>query len=160
MLLSSFSSANLLAVPRRHPRQVGFNSRTQVYLVPSLGEYTDRELEAYFTTEQDNKRNQLDIVNNVTNARTRGINAVGICIRGLEYLVNPRLNQERKIAKERHWDAILDEQQRQWDAGVLPTNWDAIAKVSLQSSKKSHDRAQMMGEKDVVTTRGQEARGA
>ena len=153
---SSFpSSTNLLAVPPRprRPRQVDFNSRAQMYLVPSLSEYTDGEIKACFTNNQDNKRNQLDIVNNVTKARMHGPTAEGICVRGLEYLVDPKLVQERKIAKERHYDAILDEQDRQWDADVFPTDWDAIAKVSLQSSKKSRDRAQMMGAKDAVIAR-------
>ena len=163
MSSTSSSPANLAAVPtaatavvpllRHRSRQVGFNIRTQVYLVPSLSEYTDEELEACFTTEQDTKRNQRDIVNNVTKTRMHGPAAEGICVRGLEYLVDPKLVQERKIAKERHYDAILDEQDRQWDADVFPTDWDAIAKVSLQSSKKSRDRAQMMGAKDAVIAR-------
>ena len=151
---SSSSSANLLAVPPRpRPRQVGFNRRTQIYLVPSLGEYTDEELEACFTTEEDTKRNQLDIVDDVTKARMHGPAAEGICIRGLEYLVDPQAVQERKIAKERHYDAILDEQDSQWDAGVFPTDWDAIAETSLCTSQESRDRAQMMGAKDAVTAR-------
>ena len=137
----------------RLPRQVGFNGRTLVYLVFSLDEYTGQELEACFTTDQDNERNQLDIINNVTKVRMHGPTAEGICIRGLEYLVDSRLYRERKIAKERHYDAILDEQNRQWDANVLPTDWDAIAKVSLQSSKKSREKAQMMGAKDAVIAR-------
>ena len=164
MSSASSSPANLAAVPsaatavvplpRRHrSRQVGFNSRTQVYLVPSLGEYTDEELEACFTTEQDTKRNQRDIVTSTTGARTHGINAEGICIRGLEYLVNPSDVQDRQAAKERHYDAILDEQDRQWDAGVFPTDCDAIAKASLCTSQDSRDRAEMMGAKDAVIAR-------
>ena len=126
-----------------------------VYLVPSLDEYTGQEFETCFTTDQDNKRNHLDIINNVTKVRMHGptCTAEDICIRGLEYLVDSRLYRERKVAKERHYDAILDEQNRQWDANVLPTDWDAIAKVSLQSSKKSRDKAQMMGAKDAVLAR-------
>ena len=117
------------------------------------GEYTDEELEACFTTEQDNKRNQLDIVNNVTGARTHGVNAEGICIRGLEYLVNPSDIQDRRTVKERHYDAILDEQDRQWDEDVFPTDCDAIAKVAIANSQDSRDKAQMVVAKDAVVAR-------
>ena len=112
-------------------------------------EYTLEEFKACFTTNHDTKRNQDDLIDNITNARIHGIHAEGICIRGLEHLVDPRLVQERKTAKERHYDAILDEQDRQWDAGVLPTDWEGIAKASLCSSKKSRDKAQRMGTKDA-----------
>ena len=154
-MLSSKSTATTGASHhlRHRSRQVGFNSRTQVYLVPSLSEYTDDELEACFTTEQDTKRNQGDIVRTITGARTHGITAEGICIRGLEYMVNPQTVQERKIAKERHYDAILDEQDRQWDGGVFPTDCDSIAEQSLRTSQESRDRAQMMGAKDAVAAR-------
>jgi hypothetical protein len=148
------AAAAVVPLPRRrHPRQVGFSSRTRVYLVPSLTEYTDQELEACFTTEQDTKRNQLDIVTSIRDARTHGPTAEGVYVRGLEYLVNPSAVQERKIAKERHCDAVLDEQDCQWDAGVFPTNWDAIAKVAIANSQESRDRAQMMGTKDAVVAR-------
>ena len=96
---------------------------------------------------------QHDIVTSITGARTHGINAEGICIRGLEYLVNPSDIQDRHAAKERHYDAILDEQDSQWDAGVFPTDWDAIAETSLCTSQESRDRAQMMGAKDAVAAR-------
>ena len=40
--------------------------------------------------------------------------------------------------RTKHIDAtILDEQDRQWDSDIVPTDWDEIARISVTSSLAS-----------------------
>ena len=53
------------------------------------------------------------------------------CARGLEYRT-PSGAQHRQLNKINAWDAVLDEQDRQWQEGVCDA--DALAQVYIASS--------------------------
>mmetsp|Transcript_12624 Transcript_12624/g.21023 ORF Transcript_12624/g.21023 Transcript_12624/m.21023 type:complete len:81 (-) Transcript_12624:111-353(-) len=46
--------------------------------------------------------------------------------------------KRHSIIRTKHIDAIiLDEQDRQWDSDIVPTDWDEIARISVESSLAS-----------------------
>lgn len=140
----------------RRRRSVGFAKRTQVFLVLHLADYTDEEISSAWTNDQDIKNNQSDVVNTIKLVRRNANNELRqqLCVRGLEAMTSVERLQERRTNKESVINAVLDEQDRQWDdEGDYPTDWDKISQASREYSSSANDRAQMLGASDAAAAR-------
>ena len=131
-------------------KSVGFAKRTRIYLVESLSDFSDAEIDAVWITPEENKTSLADVAKNVQAMRRNATedHSQGLCFRGLEALKNASILQATKINKEKHIDVILDEQDRQWEEADI--SHDEIAKVSETSSEQTRQNAVANGLRDQM----------
>ena len=139
----------------RRRRVVSFANRTKVHTVKHVNDYTDEELCSTFQQPKDIKANQHEIVETVRHVRKHGIKSLVradslYCSRGLEAIACPQTLKTKQANKSSVIDAVLDEQDRQWDAGIFPSNWQRIAQASALHSQSSRDEALTLGTKDAA----------
>lgn len=126
-------------------RRLQFNPKTRVYLVPTLDEYTDEEIDNIWITEEEDIASQRDLIKTIEILRRNN----GAIPRNLQDIYTARgigvANQkeaaQRKALKMSHIDAVLDAQ----DDFCSPKE---IAKISEAMSKAARKRAQFLGASD------------
>eukprot|EP00563_Minutocellus_polymorphus_P020608 CAMPEP_0197726924 /NCGR_PEP_ID=MMETSP1434-20131217/17709_1 /TAXON_ID=265543 /ORGANISM="Minutocellus polymorphus, Strain CCMP3303" /LENGTH=193 /DNA_ID=CAMNT_0043312979 /DNA_START=101 /DNA_END=682 /DNA_ORIENTATION=+ len=125
--LSSGSYPSPRTIIPSHPSQVSqkrglkFSRRTRIYLVPTLNELTQEEYDACYRTSEDEKESQDHLVKTITTARQHG----GVDIprnlrdqlttRGIEHMACSSRMRQRSAIKKRVVNAVLDEQDQQFD---------------------------------------------
>ena len=117
-------------------KQVSFTaSPARVQNVPTVDDYTDKEHEATWQTEEDDTNCQSEIIRTVRIARGNN-GSISQCLeqseqvtsRGIEAIcAGPAELQHLRIAKQSAIDAVLDEQERQDALGA--SDADAIAEA-------------------------------
>lgn len=146
------SSLRSTAAPRpesniRENLDVKFKRKTRVYLVPTLDELTDEEYDSVYWgladeewSKEDLRRTLLGaccVLNNLPLPKTQD----EFTIRGIEHLVSADRMAQRREIKQRVLNAVLDEQDRQFDqyeAGKTATpinDPERLASVSLHFSR-------------------------
>ena len=138
------------ATTKKQRPSVSFAERTRIYLVESLSDFSDAEIDAVWITPEENKTSLADVAKNVQAMRSNATedDSQGLCFRGLEALKNASILQATKINKEKHVNAILDEQDRQWEEAEI--SHDEIAKVSQSSSEQARQHAVAKGHHDTI----------
>jgi len=115
---------------------------------------TDKEISSTWTTDEDSKRNEDDIIKTVkamrqtSSSRTKQNDDDNMCFRGLEHMQCKEILQQRKVNKESVIDTVLDEQERQWDANVHDDT--KIAAASISVSKSAVQNAVTAGRSDAA----------
>jgi len=141
---------------------VRFAARTKVFFVPSLMDMTGEEIaSAYTTADAERLASQADIRKNIrAMRRTRpgkrqSDGEDDICSRGLEHMQSMESLAQRKASKVSVLAGVLDEQDRQWDAGVRGVDIDveSIAAASALHSKSAGDMAYELGMSDAAFAR-------
>ena len=131
-------------------RVVQFAPRVGTRQSLHLADYTDDEISSTFTNGQDQQNVHADVTNTIQLAR-RGLPSHDngdFCIRGLECFTNAASQQERTRNKKRAIDAVRNEQDRQWDEGVIDCN--KVRQVSMLVSRQSIDAALMNAASDAA----------
>lgn len=141
---------------RRRPSNlsVGFDRRTRVYLVEIHHDYSEAEYDQAYQTDVDERRNHQDIVRCITVLRTGSDEerrAEDYCPRGLEKMQSTESILRAKAAKERVVDAVLDEQDRQWEGNFNDTG--LIADISARNSSNAVEIAILRAESDAAFAR-------
>ena len=128
---------------KKNPPRLGFNPKTRVYLVPTLNEYTDEEIDNIWITEEEDIASQRDLIKTIELLRRNN----GAIPRNLQDIYTARgidcqkEAAQRKALKMSHIDAVLDAQ----DDFCSPKE---IAKISEAMSKAARRRAQFLGASD------------
>ena len=141
---------------RRRPSNlsVGFDRRTRVYLVKSHHDYNDAEHDQIYQTKLDERRSHRDVVRCVTILRSGSDEerrAEDCCPRGLEKMQSTESILRAKAAKQRAIDAVLDEQDRQWEGNLNDTG--LIADISARNSSNAVEIALLRAESDAAFAR-------
>ena len=148
----------------RRGRRLTFNNRTRVFLIPTLAELTTGEFAATYRTPDDDTANQQDIIRTIQAMAQHNFHDGGalppallhdgdddaasssatssttdeLTTRGLEHMRSSEHVRERKETKLLVTDAILDEQEEQWDCGrTVAESEDDIADVSRAVTSRS-----------------------
>ena len=148
--MSTTTSNSTTTTTNKQVRTVGFAKRTRIYLIESLADFSDAEIDAVWITPEENKASLADVAKNVQAMRRNAAedDSQGICFRGLEALQSASILQTSKSNKEKHVDAVLDEQDRQWEEAEI--SHEGIAKVSEVSSEQARQRAVAKGTHDNI----------
>ena len=127
-------------------KQVSFTaSPDRVQNVPTIDDYTDKEHEATWQTEEDDTNCQSEIIRTARIARDnqgaisqRLEQSEQVTSRGIEAIcAGPAELQHLRIAKQSAIDAVLDEQERQDALGA--SDADAIAEA-IRRAPEEHSR--------------------
>ena len=135
-------------------RSVDFSPRTRLYFVPDISFYSQKEYNACFSTEVDEKRNNDDIVKTITVMRTGSAadrQCEDFCDRGLEHMSSSAVALQRKDNRARIIDSVLDEQDDQWDDGYY--DGDRLATVSQHLTSDAVDLAIVRAQSDATIAR-------
>ena len=138
------------ATTKKRMLSVGFTKRTRIYLVESLSDFSDSEIDAVWITPEESKASLADVAKNIRAMRSNAAedDSLGLCFRGLEAMRSASILQTSKSNKEKHIDAILDEQDRQWEEAEI--SHDKIGKVSQSSSEQARQYAIAKGTHDNI----------
>ena len=117
-----------------------------MYLIPTLDEYTDEEINNTWITEEEEIASQRDLIKTIEilqqNNGTIPRNLQDTyTVRGIDCIANQQEAARRKALKMSHIDAMLDAQ----DDFCSPKD---IAKISEAMSKADRKRAQLLGASD------------
>ena len=119
-------------------RSITFNRRTKVYLIESLEEYTDKEIEKVWITSSEEKASQKDFIKNIAAQRQghKEDEEKSICFLGIEHFMSQATLDERKMRKIRTIDAVLNQQDQLWQHDPdYDSEWKEIAKASSSASR-------------------------
>ena len=131
---------------KKNPPRLQFNPKTRVYLVPTLNEYTDEEIDNIWITEEEEIASQRDLIKTIellrrnNGAIPRNLQDI-YTARGIDCIADQKEATQRKALKMSHIDAVLDAQ----DDFCSPKE---IAKISEAMSKAARRRAQFLGASD------------
>lgn len=133
--------------------QVNFNSKTKLYLVEMLDEYTDAEYSGAFLTDSDHRAIQQDIVTTLQIIRqNNGLvpteQATAMSSRGLEGMTNHAAMNQRRQAKANVTHAVLNEQDRQGDSDCF--NDERMARAASAQSQQNRNDALARGALDAA----------
>lgn len=122
-------------------RPVASCQQTRVYLPLHLNDMTDEEIKSAYISEEDTTRIQADVIETVKVMMHESAGSAATptavfndrCVRGLEDFQSQEHRNTRKEAKEAVIDAVMDEQEGQFDQGILDEA--RVAKASKSSSE-------------------------
>ena len=123
---------------------------------------TEEEYQATYTSEVDSHNSQRNLVQDIQTIRRRqdrqGVphnndndDDEVISIRGIEHMRSAAAMQERKAVKKAVLDAVLDEQDRQWDKDA--DDDEALRAASLRHSTRSQQIAAERARQDALAVR-------
>ena len=137
---------------------VRFGSRTKVYLIPSISDYSDKEFTAMWMVDEDRAAAQAGILGDIKAMRTAGAGGAGAttdgeghCSRGLEHMRSAAHMEQRKINKESVMNAVLDAQDAQFEANVI--NEEDLLEASSRNSRWARENAESMAASDAACVR-------
>ena len=137
---------------------VHFLNKTKIYLVPTAGELSPEEFEACYRTPRDEIKTQQELVTTIMIARQNNGRVPHelqdeYTTRGIEHMANGH-SQRRKAAKKQVIDAVLDEQDLQFDAyeagNKQATDPTKIATISSRNSQGCRMAAVRLGREDFA----------
>ena len=138
------------SMKRSRAAAISFFPRTKVFYVISLDDMTDDEIERCWTTEEEQAKSQRDVVRNVEVLRSNPKSMTeenGFCERGIEHLRDSQTMKARKTIKLSVIDAVMDEQEAQWDSGK--DDMERIRRASIEISKASAAKALTLASLDA-----------
>ena len=132
---------------------MSFSSKTKVFLISTVNEMSDVEWDATYPTAEDMHRGQRNVVESILSLRQGKDESIedGVCHRGLEHMRTPATVETSRAAKMAVIDAVLHEQERQWDAGIFDDA--ALARVAEGASRSARDAALSLAAADEVFAR-------
>ena len=109
-------------------KSLRFNPETSLRLIPNLAAMSDEQLEAlYYCDKASSSRIYQDVITNIQQMRhhprhghdddpsSSSSSSPSYCLRGLEHVLSAEHCQSLKAERDALYDALLDEQDRQWE---------------------------------------------
>ena len=143
---------------RDRRRVVSFHPKTRVLEIPTVEELSVREIQSLWPTPEESKKNQGELVTCVRMARKNPRDA-SVCTRGIEKLLDPASVARLRKCREDLIDAVLDNQEAQWQRGLHHADPEEIRSIATRISQQSVEEAITLAAKDeayVRTTRRRE----
>ena len=137
---------------RDRRRVVSFNPKMRVFEIPTVGELSVREIQSLWPTSEESKKNQSDIVTSVRMARKNPRDA-SVCTRGIEKLLDPASVARLRKCREDLIDAVLDNQEEQWQRGLYHADPEEIRSIASRISQQSVEEAITLAAKDEAYVR-------
>jgi len=134
---------------RHHRRKIRFHERVQFKTIRHVSEFSDDEIRHGWYDKDDFNRmseNVSDIAKLITDGETT-LDGEELCTRGLEHIVEEELADYRAEKMINSIDAVLDEQEVQWDEGKEEPG--LIAELYAEYAKPLLREAHMIGLKDA-----------
>jgi hypothetical protein len=134
---------------KRHRRKIRFHERVQFKTIPHVSEFSDDEIKHGWYDKDDFNRmseNVSDIAKLIADGETT-LDGEELCTRGLEHIVEEELADYRAEKMINSIDAVLDEQEEQWDEGKEEPR--LIAELYAEYAKPLLQEAHMIGLKDA-----------
>ena len=143
---------------RRRPSSlsVGFERRTRAYMYPVQihHDFSDAKYDQIYQTKLDERRKHKDIVRCLTILRSGSDEerrSDDYCPRGLETMWSTESILRSKAAQQRVIDAVLDEQERQWDLNLNDAS--LVAGISARHSSNAVEIALLRASSDAAFAR-------
>ena len=141
---------------------IRFCRRTKIYLIPTVDEMTKHERRSVYRSREDRQKSQQDLAKTIVLARSHNGRLpkefeVHLTLRGVEHMASEESAKRRAARKRAIFDAVLDEQDRQFDAfeaGETSSplvGADKIALVAQQFSSACRRSAEIRGKQDELS---------
>ena len=131
-------------------KSVNFRGQTKTYLIPTLDEFTEDDYNRIFLTEKDRNRIQQDIIDSIAAMRINGQHS-DHCLRGLESLRSHSHTEVAKTNRLRVINAVLDEQDRQWDEHDDIVDHEKVSQASMSHSSSAIEEAIARAAEDFLS---------
>ena len=134
---------------KRQKRKIRFHERVQFKTIRHVSEFTDDEISNGWYDKDDFNRmseNVSDIAQLIEDGETT-LDGEELCTRGLEHIVEEELADYRAEKMINSIDAVLDEQEEQWDEGKEEPG--LIAELYAEYAKPLLKEAHLIGLKDA-----------
>ncbi len=134
---------------KRKKRRIRFHERVQFKTIRHVSEFTDDEISNGWYDKDDFNRmsdNVSEIAQLIADGETM-LDGEEICSRGLEHIVEEELADYRAEKMINSIDAVLDEQEEQWDEGKEEPG--LIAELYAEYAKPLLKEAHLIGLKDA-----------
>ncbi len=134
---------------KRQKRKIRFHERVQFKTIRHVSEFTDDEISNGWYDKDDFNRmseNVSDIAQLIADGETM-LDGEELCTRGLEHIVEEELADYRAEKMINSIDAVLDEQEEQWDEGKEEPG--LIAELYAEYAKPLLKEAHLIGLKDA-----------
>jgi len=149
-------AATAASSSRRYKKSVRFNEACYARAIPTLASYSLKEITSIWYTDDEMhqmKKDSRDTIRqyrkslSVTSGDDDDNEATGevVYIRGLECRVSE--NAKKRLAVKRAaWDAVMNEQEQQWDS--FRTDSEAISRAYRPISEEAQRKAFLVGRMD------------
>lgn len=137
---------------RDRRREVSFHPKTRVLAIPTVEELSVREIQSLWPTPEESKKNQGELVTCVRMARKNPRDA-SICTRGIEKLLDPASVARLRKCRENLIDAVIDNQEAQWQRGLYHADPEEIRSIASRISQRSVEEAITLAAKDEAYVR-------
>ena len=134
---------------KRKKRRIRFHERVQFKTIRHVSEFTDDEITNGWYDKDDFNRmsdNVSEIAQLIADGETM-LEGEELCTRGLEHIVEEELADYRAEKMINSIDAVLDEQEEQWDEGKEEPG--LIAELYAEYAKPLLKEAHLIGLKDA-----------
>lgn len=134
---------------KRQRRKIRFHERVQFKTIRHVSEFSDDEINDGWYDKDDFNRmseNVSDIAKLISEGQTT-LDGEELCTRGLEHIVEEELADYRAEKMINSIDAVLDEQEEQWDEGKEEPG--LIAELYAEYAKPLLREAHLIGLKDA-----------
>ena len=138
---------------------VRFHRRTKIYLIPTVDELTKQERNSVYRSQEDEQKSHQELAKTIVlarhhNGRLPKESKANLTLRGIEHMASEECVKRRAARKRAIFDAVLDEQDRQFaafEAGETSSpivDADKIALVAQQCSSACLCSAEIRGKQD------------
>lgn len=134
---------------KRQRLRIRFHERVQFKTIRHVSEFTDDEIRNGWYDKDDFNRmseNVSDIAQLISDGKTT-LDGEALCTRGLEHIVEEELADYRAEKMINSIDAVLDEQEEQWDEGKEEPG--LIAELYAEYAKPLLREAHLIGLRDA-----------
>jgi hypothetical protein len=137
--LKELLAMNLHQKGATSPKSVHFAKTCEMYLIPCLDEYTEKEKDSIWMPAQDFQRIREECLAVASKLNSGIPEDENLCYRGLEWKAEAVLGRRhRRRSRQRAAFAVFDEQDQQWYEGV--TNPEQIrAAYKMMTEISGHD---------------------
>lgn len=153
------SSSSAESITNTNDTNLRFCRRTKIYLIPTVNEMTKDEHRSVYRSREDEQKSQQDLAKTIMLARHHNGRLpkefeAHLTLRGVEHMASEESVKRRAARKRAILDAVLDEQDRQFDAfeaGETPSpifDADTIALIAQQFSSACQCSAEIRGKQD------------
>jgi len=127
--ISASQDSSSKITPAAVSKQVTLHPKTMTFFHLHLMDYTEDEYTASFLTDQDIDRIQLENVDIINRLRSQsdGDETSSDFARGLEIMFTAASLQSHHAIKQAAIDAVMDEQEKQFDGGYCDNDRIAVA---------------------------------
>lgn len=130
-------------------RKIKFHGRVQFKKIRHVSDFSEDEIRNgwYDTDDFAQMSDNVSEIAALVGKGKKSLNGEELCLRGLEHIIEEELAEYRAEKMLHSIDAVLDEQEQQWDEGKEDP--EAIAKIYAEFGKPLIREAHMVGLEDA-----------